>query len=470
MKPTDAEPPVISEQKSNEKRKRRHGQTVALINDGSHWHAGIRTSKGQWWIKTEEVDKQDILPETLLEWAMGKGVTTVRVALPAALYDFVLDEKSPQLINPVDLYELLSWPLSEQSGIEADELAPSVALANELDFGGDPSRVVGAAFERELIEQCSELCSRLGLVFEGIVSLPGLLLAAKQRDKQNRESLLYFGEKESWVAGIAAQETISSFRAITLPAPPEELDTDYQRKMERRIKPYLRHGVSVVCASGTTASAIACITEIEDVPVHASTINDVREQAMEALNAAGKHMLEGPVGLGTLPPKAKDSKYVGTLACLGMIAITLLLLGVLLGTRVYKKHSIEKLRTEIATFEEAQNSAKAEFDSVNNELRRVRATYQSLSQNPDTVAFGFNAILMALSESMPPFSRITAIRHDPDNPGVTQIEGVTLWQSELGILTASLQEQLNANGLSLMPVSSTVDPESEETHFTIKIQ
>ena len=117
------------------------GKTLVLLYDGACWHGGVPQSDGSWERMREEVSALDNLPESLLHWGLEHGALHVRVAVPAELYDLDGDPESDlTLLNPAELYQTLCYELAEPSGLEPEELVPSVASAKALKLGPEAER------------------------------------------------------------------------------------------------------------------------------------------------------------------------------------------------------------------------------------------------------------------------------------------------------------------------------------------
>lgn len=463
---------------TRQKRRRRSTKTLLLINDGTHWHGGLRSGES-WQVHSEAVDKAHYLPVALLRWAVERDAGHVRIAAPEPLHEFALDGSNPMLMNPAELYQGLSWPLAEVVGMEPDDVAPAAVSVESLGLSDDPLRMIGAAIHRDDLHQYERACLRAGLVLDGVTSLAGLLLADHIAHRsEEQEGLLVFADKASWIFGFNGEELVPTFRSITLSAPGVARPDSYLRKLERRIKTYLRHPLCVVnvCEPESqpavlqpSAAAAATVAVLdESCRLRPIEFADRREPLFDRLAAAKNELLEGTIGLAGHPPKVRDSRDVGSVICIGSILITAVAMASLYGVRVHKKHEIESLREAVAIFESERASARSDYESVDAEVRRIRNLHQLLSQEPEKVSGKLNAILAALAEAVPQYSRIVAIEQDPQGE-MTRVEGTTLWQKELSDFTVGLQERLRPHDLRVVPKEAESEPGSEQTRFTFEI-
>ena len=450
------------------KRKRRARKILVLLHDGLHWHAGMQKSNGQWTQMQEDAPKVDFLPDSILEWAAENGAELVRVALPAELHEFEHDVKNLIVLNDGEIYRTLAEELAERTGMDSDETAPSVGPCSALGMGSEEHRLIGAAFELELVREFDESCRRCGMRFDGLTSLQGLALAAHTTQKnEERESLLFLGEKESFVVGFADHEHQISFRAIPMTCPGVLRSDDYDRRLERRIKPYLSRPIHLIAPSSKTVHAEHCLHDLGAETHRTSGFNQHRTEWMEMLADSSHHLLESPIPLIGLPPKVKDEKYTGGIICASTIALSILSLGTLWTLKHLEQKRLTEQKAAIQNLEQAQNSAKSAFNSVDSELKRVRSLYSLLSVSPPKTQMAYTEILTALADALPRYTRVTSVTQ---NAGKTTISGTTAWSLEVHDLSLKLQHSLEAHNLRVVPKAMTPDPKSDETVFTLEVQ
>lgn len=456
--------PVMKKKKKADGKK-----TLVMLHDGVHWHAGIQCSDGSWTQKQEAASKVTVLPDSMLEWAVANGALLVRVALPAELHEFSTETSGLLVLNEAEIYQSLAFELAEKTGMEAEELAPSIAPCNALGMGTDANFLIGTAFERELLFGYSESCRYFGLKFEGTAALQSLALAAHADNKaSDRESLLFLGEKESFAVGFAGDERTMSFRAIPMSCPGAVRSADYDRRLERRIKPYLGQALHLVAPGEGLEHAVSCLTELGVTDgLRSSPFGEHRTEWMGLLAGASRHILHGPIGLIGLPPKVRDEKFTGGIICAATMAITLLVLGSLWGVKFLQKIKLEKLHADIQALEQAQSSAKSGFEAVNKELKNVRRLHGSLSKVPAKVDGHFTEILTALADTLPQYSKITSVVQTND---VTLITGSTIWAQEVSDCSMAIQKKLQPLRLRVVPKSMKPDPETDVSVFTMEVK
>ena len=449
------------------KRKRSGRKTLTLLHDGLHWHAGMRKADGSWTQMQEDAPKVDFLPENILEWAAENGAELVRVALPAELHEFEHDLNSLIVLSDGEIYRTLAAELADKTGMDSEETAPSVAPCSALGMGSEEHRLIGAAFELELVREFDESCRRCGMRFDGLTSLQGLALAAHTTQKnEERESLLFLGEKESFVVGFADHEHQISFRAIPMTCPGAQRSDDYDRRLERRIKPYLHHPIHLITPSTGTVHAEHCLHDLGAKTLRTSGFNQHRTEWMDLLTKAPRHLLDGAVALIDLPPRVKDEKYTGGIICAATIALTVLSLGTLWTLKHLEQKRLTEQKAAIQNLEQTQNSAKSAFNSVDSELKRVRSLYSLLSVSPPKTQMAYTEILTALADALPRYTRVISVTQ---NAGKTTISGTTAWSLEVHDLSLKLQHSLEAHNLRVVPKTMRPDPDSDETLFTLEV-
>jgi hypothetical protein len=442
---------------------------LILLHDGGGWHAGVRVDNDTWEVAREVAHRADFLPESLLEWGVARGAVQVRVAVPSALYELEVDVEGLSLLSPAELYQTLSFELAEPSGLEAESIAPAVVPCSLLGMGERGARLMGAAFDRELVQEYHRSCEKMGLRFGGLVSLQLLAMATHARSKEPREALLFMGRKDSFVVGYASDEPTASYRAVAMACPDEQRTDEYEHRLGRRIKSYLQEPLHLIVPDDSLLEAEACLRSIQDtVTLRVSGIRDSVSAWMELLSAAVSHPFEDPAGLVGLPPKEKGANYTGGVICVSTIATAALVLGLLSGVKMYQKKSLEKLRQEISTLETAQKSAESAFTSVKNELDRVRSLHGSLSSAPPKVADHYTEIITALAETLPEYSRIDRVAQVGN--GVTVIEGRTAWPQELSGFTVALQRELTRFQLRVIPKRMKPEGKTSTTFFVVEVR
>jgi hypothetical protein len=450
-------------------KKKKEAKTLILLFDGECWYGGVPHSDGTWEQLREPAAKAAGLPESLLHWGLNSGALRVRVALPAEPVELELDEElDPLLLNPAELYLLLCDELAEKSGMEPEEIAPSAASFPLLAMGPDENRLMAAVFERERIHDYHEQCEHHGLKFDGLASLPGLMLALHARTRSDpKEGLFFFGRKQAFIAGIPGGEHLFSCRPVPAGLPTGPQANEGIRRLARRIKSFLANPLHLIVPDGSVRAAEECVRAVQECTLHAEEFSALCTRWMQMLAEAAPHLLEGPVGLTGLPPKVKDAKYTGGVICGGAILLTLLVLGGLWGGKAWQKHSLEKLKADIAALESAQKSAESAYHSVQDEINRVRRLYASLSAAPPKVSRHFSDIALALSRTLPKYSRITSVVQEKES---TRIIGATQWPQEISRFSVDLQEALRSFGLRVVPLDMKPSADTSETLFEMEIR
>lgn len=450
-------------------KKKIEGKTLILLYDGACWHGGIPHSDGTWERMREEVPKLGNLPESPLHWGLEGGALHVRVAVPAELFDMEGEPGSDlTLLSPAELYETLCYELSDPSGMEPDEIVPAVAGGRALKLGSEEERLVGAALRRDAVTAMNELCEHHGLRFDGITSLQGLLLATHSRERASaREGLLFLGSRESFVCGVANGEHHHTVRTVPGSCPSAGELAEAARRLERRIKPLLNNPLHLIVPADTDCAVETWVNGLAQDAVRCSTLYDLCPAMMQLLADAPSHMLEGPVGMAGLPPKVRDDKFTGGIICGSAILLTVLVLGAMWGGKEWQKHSIEKLKGQVAALERTQKSAAAEFESVESELNRTKRLYASLNAAPPIMSRHFTDIIVALSTTLPKYSRITSVIQESN---CTRITGATLWPQEVSGFLIALQGALSESNLRVIPMTMTPTKGSDETFFEMEIR
>jgi Tfp pilus assembly protein PilN len=188
---------------------------------------------------------------------------------------------------------------------------------------------------------------------------------------------------------------------------------------------------------------------------------------MPCLPDAPHYMLEGPVGLAGLPPKVRDDKFTGGVICGAALLLTVLALGGMWGGKAWQKHSIEQLKVQIQMLEQAQSSAQSTLDNMDNQIKRSKKLYASLSSMPPKVTRSYTEILLALSETLPQYSRIESVVQEKDR---TRITGTTLWSQEVSGFSVALQEALVDTQLRVVPMTMTPGEKAGETLFEMEVR
>jgi hypothetical protein len=449
--------------------KKTSGKTVILLFDGECWHGGLPHSDGTWEQMHEPAAKSTELPESLLHWGLNSGALRVRVALPADPIELELDvETDPLLLNPAELYLLLCDELAEKTGMDSEDIAPSAASFPSLAMGPDENRLLAAAFDRARILDYHEQCEHHGLKFDGLASFPGVALALHARTRMDpKEGLFFFGRKQAFIAGVPQQEHLFSCRPVPAGIPDTASADVNDRRLARRIKSFLSHPLCLIVPNGSARSAEECVRSVQDCTLRTEEFSDLCTRWMQCLADAAPHLLDGPVGLVGLPPKVKDAKYTGGVICGGAIVLTLLVVGSLWAGKARQKYSLEKLKADITALESAQKSAESAYNSVQDELNRVRRLYGSLSSAPPKVSRNFSDIAMALSRTLPKYSRITSVVQGKD---FTRISGSTQWAQEVSRFSVDLQEELRPFGLRVVPMDMKPSADTSETLFEMEIR
>ena len=450
-------------------KKKMDGKTLVLLYDGTCWHGGLSQADGSWERMREEVPTLGNLPEPLLHWGLDGGALRVRVAVPAELFDL---ESEPggdlTLLNPAELYQTLCYELSEPSGMEPEEIVPAATTSRELNMGADEGRIIGAALSLDAVRDMNELSEHHGLVFDGITSLQGLLLAAHSKDRDDpKEGLLFFGPKNAFVCGVPVREHRYSIRSVSGGCSSVGGAEDAVRRLERRLQSYMDNPLHLVVPVDSDPTVEKIVGDLAHDEVRCSSFHDLCPCLMELLTGASHYMLEGPVALVGLPPRVRDDKFTGGVICGSSILATVLVLGAMWGTKVWQKHSIETLKADIKALEMAQQSAASTFESVDSQIKSIRKLHTSLSQMPEKVSAHFTEIMLALSQTLPQYSRITSVVQDAD---CTRITGSTLWPQEVSGFSVALQNALNDSKLRVIPMAMTPSKDGSETLFEMEVR
>jgi hypothetical protein len=440
---------------------------LCLLHDGGQWHAGIRRANGRWEIRQERTSGFEIPPDSILEWAVAQGVLNVRLAVPCELHQFEMDGEDLLVLNPSEIYSMLCYELAEKSGMDVDNIAPAAVRASELEIPSDPGQMLGGALDRSLVAGFHDIFNRYGMKFEGVSSLQGLLLARHVDDRRDpREALMFFGERESFICGIPRDDPTSLYRTIPVGHPGRSRSEEYERRIERRIKGFSGGTLNIVAPEMVLEECRSYVVSILGGDIRATPLKETVPDIMQLLAGARRYMLEGPVALTGLPPKARDDKFTGGVICFWSIFLTTLVLGGLFGFKSRQKHSLTKLREDIRNLEQRQRAAEAAFKSAEREIDGLKKLHAFLGNEPQKVDRRFTEILVALSQTLPHYSRITDIYQSKDRTVVT---GITLWPQELSEFSVELQRKLGEFGVTVVPKTTAPVPGSESTLFVMEI-
>jgi len=440
---------------------------LILLHDGSQWHAGIRRANGHWEIRQEKTSGFENLPDSILEWAVNQGALNVRVAVPSELYQFEMNTADLLVLNPAEVYQMLSYELVEKGGCDVDNIAPCVVRSAELEIDSDPNGLIGGALERSMIAGFLDVFRQYGMKLEGVSSLQGLLLSNhKQNRSDSRESILFFGEKESFVCGQPRDEHRGVYRSVPVGYPRANRSEEYDRRIERRIKGYAGNAMNIIAIESVLENCRECIAPIVGDDIRVTPLKEVVPELLLLLAGARRYMLEGSVALTNLPPKVKDDKYTGGVICFWAIFMTALVLGSLFGVKTMQKRSLVKLHDDIRNIEQKQKSAKSSFDKAEGEISSLKNLNSFLGREPEKVDRHFTGILLALSHTLPRYSRLNEVYQTKDR---TIISGTTVWSQELSGFSIALQDELNDSGLKVVPKTTTPDEKSNSTLFTLEI-
>ncbi|MDD2597688.1 MAG: hypothetical protein PHO37_00480 [Kiritimatiellae bacterium] len=443
------------------------GRVLILIHDGSQWRAGIRMASGRWEMRKDKLSSFAALPDSMLEWAVNQGALSVRLAIPAELHQFEMDTADFLVLKPNEVYQMLSYELAERGGGEVDNIAPAVVSAVELEIDSDPNHLIGGAIARSLIADFHDTLHQYGMRLEGVSSLQGVLLAYHARTRLDyRESILFFGEKESFICCLAQEERHAIYRSIPVGYPKESPSEEYTRRIERRIRSYAGNRMNIIAISGALENCSDSVTPMVEREVRATPLKQVLPELMALMGGARHHLLEGAVALTNLPPKVKDDKYTGGVICFWSILLTTLILGAMLGVKTAQRGALTKLRADISTLEGRQASAKAAFDLVAGEIETLKTLTTLLSLEPPKVDRHYGTLLAAISKTLPQYSRINAVYQTKER---TIISGSTLWAGELSGFSIALQTELEGCGLKVVPKTTTPDLKSDAILFTMEI-
>lgn len=440
-------------------------KNLILLHDGVLWHARVRKNNGAWVFKTSEPMDDSMLPEELIAWGVENGAGTVRVAVSEELTEFVFTEVAPHLIPPSELYESLAEALAEKLGAESDNIAPCVISGADLGQA-DSTKMWGAALPIDIIRGYAETCSMQGLRFEGATTVQVLGMLENVRNGK-AANLIFLGEKESFAYGASAAEQGMNYRHIPMEAPKDALDSDYTRRVERRLRPFFAKPIRLVAPNANIEETKAAIGGIAGVPaIEFFAFSEIRNEYMQVLADARPYLLDASAGMVSVPPKKKDAKFTGGIICAGTILLSVLVLGALWGVRKYQVAYWTDMKAQVSSLNSAQKTAADNLAAAQKRLSELRDTARQIKESPPKVAGHYTEILCEISRLIPRSSWVEEISQDGQK---IIVRGTTVFPKAQSDFVVALNEALGKFNKRVVPRKVNINPDEEQNEFIIEI-
>lgn len=443
---------------------------LVLLHDGKIWYGGVYQGKG--WKQKQFADPAiDVLPEELLLWGDSLGASDVRVVLQEELEEFDVLNDTPALLPPAMLHQLLNEVASSRHDTDTDSVSPAMASKSQLNMGGSAQNLIGAIFQRALIQSYTETCSRLGMKFRGVTSFISVLLAYCQSiEMPMTQSLLYYGHKKSYLFGYSGNDTVVTYRDLPINSTSE--DPELGRRAERRLRSYLHQSIVVITPEMLMDHMMMYIKTIDGaVDLDLRTIPTVRVELLALVASSSPYMLEDGIGFAVLPPPHKDDKYIGGLLALAMVLVVGATLGLMIFAKTREKNRLTELHRQIDAIEAAQKVAQDNFKQVQDNLNQLRDLHDNLQVATVKISGRFDTIMIALAKTTPRFSMITSITQEHGD--VTLVKGETIWAEEVSGFAKAFQDVLKEANTTLrvVPLATTIHPsDPNKSIFSMEVK
>lgn len=203
-----------------------------IYYDGSGWYGVVYINHEYFhWSGSE---KNEEVPESLLDWFAEYGVRHVRLLLSSELQllDFVLPDKMS--------YEELSLLLSnELSIITGEDSAGIICTAvSSLTLGMKDNYLLVGSFAKSKIEEYRRAVESKGFVFGGVGCLELSYFAyCSNKYNINYDSFIVFGESHSFV--LPGNQHLKKVGPMSLPGGSRNAELDYSSwlmKVEKRLR------------------------------------------------------------------------------------------------------------------------------------------------------------------------------------------------------------------------------------------
>ncbi len=447
-----------------------NSRMLVMLHSGKAWVAAVYKDKG-WKAKHLDEVSVDVLPDELLAWGDSMGASSVRVALQEELEEFDILNDTPAMVPPAMLHQMLNETASIRHDTDTDSVSPAMASKNLLSMGDSAQNLIGAVFERALVQGYTDTCARRGMKFMGVTSFISMLLAYyKSLDLPMTHSLMYHGQKKSYVIGYSGNDTTVSYR--DLPINNMTDDPELAQRSERRLRSYLHQHITVITHEALIGQMTEYIHGMDpQLGLEMQTISTARASFYALMANTSPYMLEEAIGFAILPPPLKDDKFLGSILMVGMVVLVSATLGLMVWGKTREKNLLTKLRADISALQSAQKSASDNLANKNATLDSLRDLHDNLQVASGKFSRHYYVILNALAKTTPRYSLISSVTQEAN--GVTLIKGQTIWAEEVSSFAKNLQEALYNERLpyrvTLLGSSrNTLDPNKSD--FTMEVK
>jgi hypothetical protein len=448
----------------------RKPQAILLFVDGQWTAVVFRHARGEW----EPQDSERFagassrqFPDGMLRWSAECGARRVRVVVPGDVHTLRMD--LPEDLDIEETHTAIAYEASPEIGTEAHLLRVSAVAAEQYRLGARPGTVLVAGHERDVLDRYAADCENHGLRFEGVGPLELAALARHGREAA-AERLLILRRHAGFLAVPAGEHSDFFLGGFAFGALSQE---DPDREAERLAQARRSFGllaetpIHVVATSPLPDERIAALR---------TALGVTAEFRVESMDDFAPRMLRHvawspPVGTGNgcalvgLPPRVKDPRRVGTWMCIGVILVAAAALLLLWKNAANDLAAVRQREREWEALVAARAEASKQYEGILGHRNDLTAIHAALT-NMKPVSPALLELVGVLKTSMPPYTRISAIRQVE---GGMEVEGKALWPQGVSMLADSLAGAVRSRGYRLEPGTLGAADDQGERVFSYRL-
>ncbi len=443
---------------------------ILLFIDGQ-WMAMVLRHAGREWQPQDSErfagTSSRQLPDGMLAWVAQRGARRVRVVVPRDVHTLRMD--LPDDLDVEEAHTAIAYEASPEIGTEAHLLRVSAVAAEQYRLAARPGTVLVAGYERDVLESYAADCEEHGLRFEGAGPLELVALARHGREAA-AERLLILRRHASFLAVPGGEHSDFFVCGFAFGALGQE---DPAREAERLAQ--ARRSFALLADMPIHLVATAPLDE-DRISALRTALGLTAEFRVESMEDFAPRMLRHvawspPVGTGNgcamvgLPPRVKDPRRIGTWACIGVILVAAAAL--LLQWKHAKDDlaAVQERERNWKTLVSARAEASKTYEGILSRRNGLTAVHTAL-RNMKSVSPALLELLNVLKTSMPPYTRISAIRQVEVG---MEVEGKTLWPRGVAMLADSLAGAMQPLGYRLEPGTLGAAGEEGERVFSYRL-
>lgn len=441
------------------------------MHDGDVWRAHVyRYARGDWAAHAStklESPNAKHLPDDILAWARDQGARRVRVVAHGDVHTLRIE--LPGDADPEEVHTGIAYEAASEMGVDAHLLRVSAVRADRYRLGGPPDLLLVVGHEVGIVNRYREDCARHGLRFDGVGSLELVALSRHARDSSG-ERFLLLRRHAGFMAVPAAENSEMLLRGVAFGAAPMD---DQAREAElieqsRRSFGLLSHTpVHIVASLPLPQERMDRLLTVlgEKAELRVETLDDFAPRMLKHAAWSSPGRTEQGCALVGVAPKAKDPRRAGTWAAVAAIVLTALSLAWLWKTAADDLAAVRKRQADWRALTAARESAAEKYKGMVRERNEIMKT-RSVIEGVCPVCPGLPPLLDALSASMPPYTRVTAIKQVAAEIEVT---GKALWPRGAALLAEAMGSAMQPHGYQVQPGGLAVGDAEGERAFNYRL-